>query len=247
MKQDIRSIRAFLLDYAQKAGAKGYCLGISGGLDSSVLFKILEGIPELQTYALMLPIHSASADASDAQELVRGSRAEVRVIDLSASYDALRRALPKASIPMSDHNIKPRLRMIALYHEAQSRGYLVAGAANRSEWMMGYFTKHGDSGVDVLPLVAYEKSEIYAMAIALGVPRTILEKAPSAGLYAGQTDEREMGVRYEDIRRVLAGEKVDEAIRLKVQSMMDFTERKRKLPVSYQRKDDHHVRSLEVE
>src|SRR6185369_6674237 len=101
-------------------------------------------------------------------------------------------------------NVKPRLRMAALYFVANSLNYLVAGTGNRSELTIGYFTKHGDGGVDILPIAGLLKSEVLAMARELGVPAEIVDKAPSAGLWQGQTDEAEMGFSYADLERYLS-------------------------------------------
>jgi NAD+ synthase len=98
---------------------------------------------------------------------------------------------------MPEANIKPRLRMTSLYFIANSLNYLVAGTGNRSEAYLGYFTKYGDGGVDLLPIGGLLKGEVNAMARELGVPQPILDKAPTAGLWMGQTDEAEMGFSYD--------------------------------------------------
>jgi NAD+ synthase len=108
---------------------------------------------------------------------------------------------PRARVPLA--NVKPRLRMATLYFIANTLNYLVAGTGNRSELSIGYFTKYGDGGVDMLPIGRLVKSEVRALASELGVPEPIIEKPPSAGLWAGQTDEGEMGFTYEDLERYL--------------------------------------------
>ena len=100
-------------------------------------------------------------------------------------------------------NVRPRLRMATLYFVANSLNYLVAGTGNRSELTIGYFTKHGDGGVDVLPIGHLLKSQVRTLAQELGVPQAIIDKAPSAGLWLGQTDEAEMGFSYADLERYL--------------------------------------------
>jgi NAD+ synthase len=105
---------------------------------------------------------------------------------------------------LANANIKPRLRMITLYHLANSRNYLVAGTGNRSELMIGYFTKYGDGGVDLLPIGSLLKSDVRDLAAEIAVPKRIIDRAPSAGLWAGQTDEEEMGLTYEDLDAALA-------------------------------------------
>jgi NAD+ synthase len=119
--------------------------------------------------------------------------------------------------------------MSALYFLANSLGYLVAGTCNRSELMLGYFTKHGDGGVDVLPLGHLLKSEVRALAHELGVPQPIIDKAPSAGLWRGQTDEEEMGFSYDDLERYLTHgpEGVSPALALRLERIIRATEHKR--------------------
>ena len=133
----------------------------------------------------------------------------------------------RSRVPLS--NVKPRLRMAALYFVANSLNYLVAGTGNRSELTIGYFTKHGDGGVDVLPLGSLLKSEVRLLAVELGVPRAILDKPPSAGLWAGQTDEAEMGFSYNDLERYLirGPEGVAPALALRLERMIRASEHKR--------------------
>jgi NAD+ synthase len=104
---------------------------------------------------------------------------------------------------LPEANIKPRLRMTSLYFIANSLNYLVAGTGNRSEITLGYYTKYGDGGCDVLPIGALLKSEVRSLARELSVPMAIIEKAPSAGLWIGQTDEAEMGFSYDTLEKYL--------------------------------------------
>lgn len=237
MKDEILNIRKFLLEYAKNAGADGYILGISGGVDSSVLYKILEPIKELKLMAVMLPIHSLDSDENHARLLVEGSE-NVLKVDLTSVYDEMVKVLPVSNHKMSYANIKPRLRMTALYQMAQSNNLLVAGATNKIEYMIGYFTKHGDSGVDVMPLAEFSKREIYEMARLLGVPDEIILKPPSAGLYEGQSDEKEIGVTYDEIESSLNGTNSDEKTNILVSKMVKNSEHKRNLIPIYKRKED---------
>ncbi len=122
--------------------------------------------------------------------------------------------------------------MTALYFLANSLDYLVAGAGNRSELTIGYFTKHGDGGVDVLPIGHLLKSEVRTLAKQLGVPQAIIDKTPSAGLWLGQTDEAEMGFTYADLERYLTHgpEGVSPALALRLERIIRSTEHKRALP-----------------
>ncbi|HMM43809.1 MAG TPA: NAD(+) synthase, partial [Thermomicrobiales bacterium] len=133
-------------------------------------------------------------------------------------------------------NIKPRLRMIVLYYLANSLGRAVVGTGNRSELMVGYFTKYGDSGVDLLPLAGVYKHQVFDIAREIGVPQQIIDRPPSAGLWAGQTDESEMGVTYADLDRVLEAmatgtdSGVSPDVVARVERMVRGSEHKRRLP-----------------
>ena len=133
----------------------------------------------------------------------------------------------KSRVPVA--NVKPRLRMATLYFVANSLNYLVAGTGNRAELTIGYFTKYGDGGVDVLPIGDLLKSEVRALARELGVPQPILDKAPSAGLWLGQTDEEEMGFTYAELERYLTGgpDAVAPALALRLERMIRATDHKR--------------------
>jgi NAD+ synthase len=135
----------------------------------------------------------------------------------------------RARIPMA--NIKPRLRMSVLYYIANSLNYLVAGTGNRSELLIGYFTKYGDGGVDILPLGNLLKSEVQTLARTLDVPSAIIDKPPSAGLWHGQTDEAEMGFSYADLESYLTDgpQAVSPALAMRIERLVRLSEHKRTL------------------
>jgi NAD+ synthase len=138
----------------------------------------------------------------------------------------------RARVPLA--NVKPRLRMSALYYIANAMNYLVAGTGNRSELTIGYFTKYGDGGVDVLPIGHLLKSEVRALARALEVPASIIEKPASAGLWLGQTDEEEMGFTYADLESYLTEgpEAVAPALAMRIERLIRASEHKRALPAT---------------
>jgi NAD+ synthase len=156
-------------------------------------------------------------------------------VDLAPAYDALVAALPPGS-DLARANLKPRLRMSTLYFVANARNYLVAGTGNKSELMVGYFTKWGDGGCDLLPLGGLFKTHVWDLACELGVPEGIILRAPTAGLWPGQTDEGDMGVSYAELDATLAAiERGDtsscEPTTLeKVQAMIAGSAHKRALP-----------------
>jgi len=120
---------------------------------------------------------------------------------------------------MAQANLKPRLRMTVLYYYANILGYLVVGTTNRSELTVGYFTKYGDGGSDIMPLAGLVKWQVRELASYLGVPRHIIEKAPTAGLWSGQTDEGEMGISYAKLDHYILTGEADDAVRRRVDSL----------------------------
>jgi NAD+ synthase len=159
-------------------------------------------------------------------------------IDLCPAYDVLLEELPEGNI-LARANLKPRLRMATLYYLAQSRNYLVAGTGNKPELMVGYFTKYGDGGVDLEPLGELYKHEVRGLACALGIPQPIIDRAPSPGLWPGQTDEGEMGITYAEIDAILAAWEAGETPQLpqdrvdKVRGMVARSAHKRAVPPAF--------------
>jgi NAD+ synthase len=167
-----------------------------------------------------MPCHSDPQDETDARLVADHFGIPAVRMDLGPGYDrmladlrATLQQLPPDFAPalatsdirarVPDANVKPRLRMATLYYIANSLNYLVVGTGNRSELTIGYFTKYGDGGVDLLPIGGLLKSEVRAVARELDVPAPIIDKAPSAGLWLGQTDEDEMGFTYGDLENYL--------------------------------------------
>lgn len=181
-----------------------------------------------------MPCHSLPQDAEHARLVAERFDLPVREIILDEAYDALlstlRAAEPSSPKELALANIKPRLRMITLYYLATQHDYLVLGTGNKSELTVGYFTKYGDAGVDLLPLGNLVKEQVRALARYLGVPEAVIAKAPSAGLWEGQTDEAEMGLTYAELDRyILTGEGRPEVIG-RIQAMRQKSEHKRRLP-----------------
>ena len=178
---------------------------------------VLEGVL-LEAWDAVGVLEGLHLPAPDAPERWQGrDRGEGR------HYREVREALARA-------NLRPRLRMASLYYFANRLNYLVVGTGNRSELEVGYFTKYGDGGVDLLPLGALLKRQVRALAAHLGVPAPIIEKPPSAGLWEGQTDEGEMGFSYADLDRYLAGGKVPAALGERIEAMRTASEHKRRPP-----------------
>lgn len=196
-------ISTWIRERVEEAGAKGVVLGISGGIDSAVTAVLAKRALGDRVLGLIMPCHSDPTDGEHARLLAAKFDIETEYVDLTPVFDCLVEALPPGD-RLARGNLKPRLRMTTLYYFANSRNYLVAGTGNKSEITVGYFTKHGDNGVDILPLGDLLKTQVRELARELGIPEEIITKPPSAGLWEGQTDEGEMGISYEELDKILA-------------------------------------------
>jgi NAD+ synthase len=183
--------------------------------------------------ALILPCQSLASDIEDAKLVAEVLDVPYRELDLTSTYETLMKEAEALEGPferLPAANVKPRLRMTALYLFGQQRNFLVCGTGNKAEITMGYFTKYGDSGVDVLPLGDLLKGEVFKLAEYLGVPEKIYKKPPSAGLWEGQTDEEEMGISYHMLDLYLAGKEVPPDVAEKIRKASLRAEHKRKTP-----------------
>lgn len=229
------SIASWIAERIQAAGQTGAVLGLSGGIDSAVVSGLCAmAVGKENVLGIIMPAHSSQADVDDAVLTAETWGIEHRTIDLSSLYDQVVATLPPGN-DMANANIKPRLRMITLYHHANTLNRLVVGTGNRSELMIGYFTKYGDGGVDLLPIGSLYKHQVRDLAREIGVPDRIISRPPSAGLWEGQTDEDEMGITYEVLDRTLAAidsgqtEDIEPATLQRVQRMVSSSAHKRQL------------------
>jgi NAD+ synthase len=244
------AIVAWLQRKLNAAAANGFVVGLSGGVDSAVVVRLCQQAAPGRVVGAIMPCHSDPRDEADAALVAREFDVPTIRIDLAPVYDRLTATLDaavsglppsierapvtdktdiKARVPMA--NVKPRLRMTSLYFVANTLNYLVAGTGNRSELTIGYFTKHGDGGVDLLPIGGLLKSGVREAARELGVPAAVIEKPPSAGLWLGQTDEDEMGFTYADLERYLTDgpEGVAPALGMRIERLMRASDHKRGL------------------
>jgi NAD+ synthase len=241
-----RQIVAWLRTRVAAAGAHGLVVGLSGGLDSSVVARLCQIALPAQVLGAILPCHSDPQDDADAAYLAEHFGIRTVRIDLQPVFDILVEHLRNglARVPnesaeeddagenrarLSLSNLKPRLRMTTLYNIAETLNYLVAGTTNRSALAVGQFTKHGDGAADILPLGTILKSDVRQLATALGVPRRIAEKPAGAGLWVGQNDEDEMGFSYDDLEHYLVQgpEGVAPALALRLERTIRRNEHKR--------------------
>jgi NAD+ synthase len=226
----------WLRDYAARAGASGYVVGLSGGIDSACTAGLCQKALGDHVLGVLMPCHSAPEDADMAQLVATTFGLRTVTVDLAPAYDTLLAGLPPGISALARANVKARLRMTTLYALAQTHGYLVAGTGNKSELAIGYFTKYGDGGVDVEPLAELYKRQVRQLARQLGIPQPVIDRPPTAGLWKGQTDEGEMGITYDDLDATLAAiesgqtDGIAPPLLAKVQGMIAASAHKRTMP-----------------
>lgn len=203
----------FIKNMIEKTKAKGIVFGNSGGKDSALVGILCKAACE-NTVGIIMPCSSQrnfGEDMDDGKELSRQFNIETRVVDLTEVKNKELEVLENVTsvTDAASSNIAPRLRMITLYTIAASENRLVAGTGNRSEAYMGYFTKWGDGAYDFNPIADLTATEVFEFLRFLNAPASIIEKAPSAGLFEGQTDEKEMGVTYSAIDRYITEGKAE--------------------------------------
>ncbi len=223
-EQRVRGLVDWIKDKVMAAGRRGVVLGMSGGIDSSLLALLCQRAFPLNVLGLIMPCYSPDEDKEHAEAVARQFEVPTKTLVLNAVYDALLNVLPDFKPDpnigrLAKANLKPRLRMVTLYYVANEMNYLVAGSGNRSEIAVGYCTKFGDAGADIMPLGNLLKKEVKELAAYLGIPREIIDKPPSAGLWQGQTDEGEMGFTYDTLDRYLQTGTAPEAIKSRIEFM----------------------------
>ncbi|WP_406616943.1 NAD(+) synthase [Mycoplasmopsis adleri] len=215
------------------AKCKGCVVGISGGIDSALVCALSKKAFPNNTLGIVMPIDNMSHDANDINLLSGALDLEFKEVNLKNTFLEIQKACDdEITNLMSLSNIKPRLRMTTLYAYAQQNNYLVLGTDNEDEYFIGYFTKYGDGGVDLLPISQLLKSEVRALAKHLNIPQSIINKTPSAGLWDGQSDEKELGFSYDDLDNYLINNtsEIDKDKLAKIKRMHSISKHKRLSP-----------------
>lgn len=231
LEEYLLEIQNFIEKYLDDSKANGYVLGLSGGVDSSLVAALTKkAVGSSRLTCLILPIESDEKDTSDALAVGKSLNVIYEIMDATEAYRSMKKVLEEQGVVLDRpalSNLKVRIRMSILYAFAQQRNLLVLGTDNKDERYTGYFTKWGDGACDLLPIVHLTKGEVIKASKLLGIPEKLAERIPSAGLFEGQTDEKEMGVTYKDLDAYLLGEKIDDNVAAKIEKLHKNSEHKR--------------------
>ena len=230
LEQYLVEIEKFLKEYLESNKMDSYVLGLSGGVDSSLVAAIArKAVGKDRLYCYAIDIESNPKDVEDAKKVAKELDLNLEVINLSETYHSyLNNLSGEDFIRLTKSNLKVRMRMVALFAYAQEKKGLVLGTDNADERYVGYFTKYGDGAADVLPIVHLTKQEVRDAAKLYGVSEILANRVPSAGLFEGQTDEKEMGITYKDLDDFLLGKEIDPKAKERIEYLHRISEHKRK-------------------
>ena len=198
----------FIRTKSQEAGVNGAVVGLSGGIDSALTaYLTVEALGHENVLGIHLPELNLTPaeDVLDATEVADRLNIEFKAIDISEILSSFMYSIPQSddATQLTNGNLKARIRMSILYYYANLSGRMVIGTGNKTEIMLGYYTKYGDGGVDIEPIGDLYKTEVMELAHMVRVPEEIITKPPSAGLWVGQTDEEELGISYVVVDKLL--------------------------------------------
>lgn len=219
----------WMREKVEEAGAKGIVYGLSGGIDSAVIAGVAERAFPGENLGIIMPCYSNPVDEEHGYLVAEAFKLKTKKVELNEAFDTMRKLVGSdgTETKLVLANVKSRLRMVTLYYHAALSNYLVVGTGNRSELAIGYFTKYGDGGSDMLPLASFVKSEIRELARFLGVPEIVITKPPTAGLWENQTDENEMGMTYDQLDNYLLTGLAEPFVKEKTDRMNKMSEHKR--------------------
>ncbi len=229
MRSKIEQIVSWLKEVI---GEKSAVIGVSGGVDSAVVLTLVtQAFGKERVIPLLLPYGEQEMGDAKLVSKFNGVEERMRIVNIQPMVEEIVKNL-KINDQIRKSNVMARVRMITLFDTAKTEQGLVVGTENRSERELGYYTRFGDSASDVEPIVGLYKTEIWEMAKELGLPEIFYTKKPSAELWAGQSDEEEMGFSYQEADRVLRGELegVEERVRAQVRERVDKQKFKKEVP-----------------
>ena len=206
-KKDFASIQekigSFLVEEIRERRSQGVIFGLSGGIDSAVIAMLCAKFVREKSLALIMPDSKITpeSDTEDAIKIVDNTHLEYKLIDIGFIHKEYSKYIEPS--PLAFGNLGARIRSNILYYYANARNYLVLGSGDRSEFLIGYFTKYGDGAADLLPIVSLYKTQIREFAKFLGVPSSIISKPSGPRLWEGHTAETENGLTYEEIDSIL--------------------------------------------
>lgn len=204
-----REISAFIESSLIESNAQGLVIGLSGGLDSSTTAKLCAKVVHKdKILGLIMPSQTTSKDdVDDAVSLADEMGIKYKIIPIDPLIEPIQdicsRSANDKNYKLAGANLKARMRMVILYFHANALNRLVVGTGNRTELLVGYFTKYGDGGVDILPIGSLYKTDVRRLASYVGVNGNIIHKDPTAGLWPGQTDEEDLGIKYDILDKIL--------------------------------------------
>lgn len=201
----VEKIDSFLNRKLEEAGAEGFVIGISGGIDSAVVATLaVDAVGSENVYAWVMPGDpSDEQNMHDAKELAENLGITLREVNIENTVQSFNDKVPFESDELVEGNVRARVRMIYEYMDANQNNLMVLGSGNKTESLLGYFTKYGDGAVDLAPIGDLYKTEVRELAEHLGVDRKFIEKKPTAGLWEDQTDEDELGATYDTIDEIM--------------------------------------------
>ncbi|AAB99363.1 NH(3)-dependent NAD+ synthetase (nadE) [Methanocaldococcus jannaschii DSM 2661] len=208
MEEIVNKITKFIREKVEEANANGVVVGLSGGIDSSVTaYLCVKALGKDKVLGLIMPEKNTNPKDVEHAKMVAENLGIKYIIsditDILKAFGAGGYVPTREFDKIADGNLKARIRMCILYYFANKYNLLVAGTSNKSEIYVGYGTKHGDIACDIRPIGNLFKTEVKKLAKYIGVPKEIIEKPPSAGLWEGQTDEEELDIKYETLDTIL--------------------------------------------
>lgn len=226
LKKQIDNLTNWINKQIKNAKKDGVVIGISGGIDSACCLALCKQIKGIKIYPYYFYFQQNKEELKYLNDLEKSFNIKIIRINLLQSLQKIKSSI-KIQNKFSLNNLKVRMRSISLYGIAQEKNLLVVGTSNADEIYVGYFTKFGDVSGDLAPIASLTKSKVYEISKYLKIPQSIINRTPTAGLYKGQTDEKELKVKYADIDNYLIGKLVSKSAKNRIETLHKQTAHKR--------------------